>query len=273
MSLNYEKLLAMVSGGYIYFYKNNQDDEYCAYYYLKDNKIELNDKEFEIKLYNNFGMLQIKFLSENKYKKWIKCLNERINEMKNSEDEYFNDDLNNDNKINGSIISENSSIIIQENSKNDVIHFGLDFLIKNCDLNLYDIENNNSLVSVLDLKLDDELNKIFTMNLKDFHINLTFTNDKTMINFSILGIKLCDCLNKTKDFNLMLCNDNFFNNKLINLNIIFIDKNSKYYKNNDVEVYLDFGSNISPCIIRSVVDDMYTYMVLPVRLKEQTVEK
>mgnify|MGYP002626625354 CR=1 FL=1 len=36
----------------------------------------------------------------------------------------------------------------------------------------------------------------------------------------------------------------------------------------DEEVYLDFGSNISPCIIRSVVDDKYTYMVLPVRLKE-----
>lgn len=34
------------------------------------------------------------------------------------------------------------------------------------------------------------------------------------------------------------------------------------------EVYLDFGSNISPCVIRSTVDDKYTYMVLPVRLKE-----
>ena len=227
MSLNYEKLLAMVSGGYIYFYKNNQDDEYCGYYYLKDNKIELNNKDFEIKLYNNFGILQIKFLSENKYKNWIKCLNERINEMKNSEDEYFNDnnDINNNNNINDSLISENSNNNIQETNKNDVIHFGLDFLIKNCDLNLYDIENNNSSISVLDLKLDDEINKIFTMNLKDFHINLSFTNDKTLINFSILGIKLYDCLNKIKEFNLMLSNDNFFNNKLINLNIIFINKN------------------------------------------------
>lgn len=34
------------------------------------------------------------------------------------------------------------------------------------------------------------------------------------------------------------------------------------------EVFLDFGSNISPCIIKSTVDDKYTYMVLPVRLKE-----
>ncbi len=34
------------------------------------------------------------------------------------------------------------------------------------------------------------------------------------------------------------------------------------------EVYLDFGSNISPCIIRSTLEDKYTYMVLPIRLKE-----
>ncbi len=36
----------------------------------------------------------------------------------------------------------------------------------------------------------------------------------------------------------------------------------------DDEVYLDFGSNISPCIIKSTTEDKYTYMVLPVRLKE-----
>lgn len=34
----------------------------------------------------------------------------------------------------------------------------------------------------------------------------------------------------------------------------------------DEEVYLDFGSNISPCIIRSTTEDKYTYMVLPIRL-------
>ena len=36
----------------------------------------------------------------------------------------------------------------------------------------------------------------------------------------------------------------------------------------DDEVYLDFGSNISPCVIRCTTEEKYTYMVLPVRLKE-----
>lgn len=36
----------------------------------------------------------------------------------------------------------------------------------------------------------------------------------------------------------------------------------------DDEVYLDFGSNISPCVIRCITDEKFTYMVLPMRLKE-----
>ncbi len=36
----------------------------------------------------------------------------------------------------------------------------------------------------------------------------------------------------------------------------------------DDEIYMDFGTNISPCIIRPIGEDKFTYMVLPVRLKE-----
>ncbi len=36
----------------------------------------------------------------------------------------------------------------------------------------------------------------------------------------------------------------------------------------DEEVYVDFGSNISPCVIRPVEEGDYTYMILPIRLKD-----
>ena len=36
----------------------------------------------------------------------------------------------------------------------------------------------------------------------------------------------------------------------------------------DDEVILDFGSNISPCVIRCITDSKFTYMVLPMRHKE-----
>jgi DNA polymerase-3 subunit beta len=36
----------------------------------------------------------------------------------------------------------------------------------------------------------------------------------------------------------------------------------------DEEIYIDFGTNISPCIIRPVESEEYKYMILPIRMKE-----
>jgi len=49
--------------------------------------------------------------------------------------------------------------------------------------------------------------------------------------------------------------------------------NPKYFLDalkviDDEEVFVDFGSNISPCVIRPVDEGEYTYMILPIRLKE-----
>ena len=55
-----------------------------------------------------------------------------------------------------------------------------------------------------------------------------------------------------------------------------IGVNPKYFLDalkviEDEEVYIDFGTNISPCVIKPVVEDNennYTYMILPIRMKE-----
>lgn len=49
--------------------------------------------------------------------------------------------------------------------------------------------------------------------------------------------------------------------------------NPKYFLDalkaiDDEEIYVDFGSNISPCVIRPVDEGEYTYMILPIRLKD-----
>ena len=36
----------------------------------------------------------------------------------------------------------------------------------------------------------------------------------------------------------------------------------------DEEIFVNFGTSISPCIIRPVDDGDYTYMILPIRLKD-----
>jgi hypothetical protein len=40
MYLNYEEYFATLSSGYIYFYKNMEDENYIGYYYLKDSQIK-----------------------------------------------------------------------------------------------------------------------------------------------------------------------------------------------------------------------------------------
>ena len=55
-----------------------------------------------------------------------------------------------------------------------------------------------------------------------------------------------------------------------------IGVNPKYFLDalkaiDDEEVYIDFGSNISPCVIKPIEEDIknYTYMILPIRMKEE----
>ena len=49
--------------------------------------------------------------------------------------------------------------------------------------------------------------------------------------------------------------------------------NPKYFLDSlkaidDEDVYVEFGSSISPCLIKSIDNNDYTYMILPIRLKE-----
>lgn len=49
--------------------------------------------------------------------------------------------------------------------------------------------------------------------------------------------------------------------------------NPKYFLDSlkaidEEDVYIEFGTSISPCLIKSVEDKDYTYMILPIRLKE-----
>ncbi len=50
--------------------------------------------------------------------------------------------------------------------------------------------------------------------------------------------------------------------------------NPKYFLDSlksidDEEVFVEFGTSISPCLVKSVENNDYTYMILPIRLKEE----
>ena len=49
--------------------------------------------------------------------------------------------------------------------------------------------------------------------------------------------------------------------------------NPKYFLDSlkaidDEEVFVEFGTSISPCLVKSVENNEYVYMILPIRLKE-----
>ena len=56
---NYENFLAMISGGYIYFYKSGQDEEYSGYFYLKDTVLNPNKDNLSIQLQNDSGIIEL----------------------------------------------------------------------------------------------------------------------------------------------------------------------------------------------------------------------
>ena len=48
--------------------------------------------------------------------------------------------------------------------------------------------------------------------------------------------------------------------------------NPKYFLDclkaiDEEEIYLEFGTNVSPCLVKSIEDNDYVYMILPIRLK------
>ena len=36
----------------------------------------------------------------------------------------------------------------------------------------------------------------------------------------------------------------------------------------DEEIYINFGTSISPCVIKPIENEDYTYMILPIRMKD-----
>ncbi len=81
-----------------------------------------------------------------------------------------------------------------------------------------------------------------------------------------IGKVIISCTNQTGDAKEEI----FISTEGKNLEAGF---NPKYFLDclksiEDEEIYVEFGSSISPCLIKSIENNDYTYMILPIRLKE-----
>ncbi len=82
-----------------------------------------------------------------------------------------------------------------------------------------------------------------------------------------IGKIVISCTNQTGDAKEEL----YVSTEGKNLEVGF---NPKYFLDSlkaidEEEVYIEFGTSISPCLIKSVENNDYTYMILPIRLKEE----
>ena len=232
MTLNWENFLAMISGGYIYFFSSGNDEDYAGYFYLKDSTINCNLETLTMKIMNMLGSIEIKFQNEKKFKTWEKILLERIEEMKTS-------------------YEEKSEEIGEQLKKNNVdpyeIYFGGEIILRLVNIYLYHKPD-----------IGTDLEKLFSISIKELSTVLLLRYYDTSVGLSIQGIKIYDNISTIKDFTELLNSEDSEDKdtKLVTLNILLCGENSPKYKNIQMEIDLNIGYLYviwNPIIIRKLL--------------------
>jgi hypothetical protein len=226
----YEEYFAVLSGGYIYFYKNVDDDDFSSYYYIKDATIVENIKEepregesstsspstiskqenssseknenitatstptlpkFEIILKNKYGNCEMEFTNESKFKQWVKGLKERINEMKS------HSELDNQEKIPQNLSSENepNEKAGLQTSVTQQIQTPISNQItttQNPYLDIFFGIDINIKEVICNLYDESTGIKIFTLNLSKFKYNLLMRDKDIEMDMSLYSISIYD---------------------------------------------------------------------------------
>ena len=215
----YEKFLAIISGGYIYFYKSSEDDEYNGYYYLKDSEVKSSLDSLIILISNDSGSIELKFPNENKFRQWDRCLNERIEEMKFSYEDKTQE-INEE---------ENKKVVDLEE-----IFFRTEINFKSLNCFLYLNDDLNDMNNKL---------KIFTLSINEMNLAMNLRENDTKIGISIFGLKLYDEQNDINDFKLMANSEDEINKevKLLNMEITILNEKSPAYTNYQIGINLNIG--------------------------------
>ena len=215
----YEKYLAIISGGYIYFYKSREDDEYNGYYYLKDSEVKSTLDSLIILISNDSGSIELKFPNQNKFKQWDRCLKERIEEMKFSYEDKTQD-INEE---------ENKKVVDLKE-----IYFRTEINFKSLNCFLYVNDDYNDMNNKI---------HVFTLSINEMSLAMNLKEHETKMIISIFGLKLYDIQNEIVDFRLMANSEDEINKevKLFNMEITILDEKSPVYTNYQIGINLNIG--------------------------------
>ena len=237
----YQQYYAVLSGGYIYFYNDNIEDDYIAYYHLK-NCILKESAELSFKLSSNSGSIELKLFDKKNFNKWKENILDRISEMKISFQSKEDEKLNQENLQS-----------MKENIKQ--IYFGAEINFKK----VY-------------MKLHNEENEIFIIaNLTNLKANLSLRLYDDELHMEVESLTILDNLAKIEDFKTILTteNNNNKNKKILDLNILICEEKSDRYKNIEIDVDLNMGTCFliwNPPIIKNIIsflihNDIYKHKV------------
>jgi len=180
---NWEEYFACLSGGYIYFFLNSSDEEYFAYYYIKDCDIISNKENLlVITLKNSYGIVEIKFPNEEKMKKWMFHLNERIDEMKyayNAKAKEL-DIINKSRKVDS-----------------ELIYFGMEININNANIDLFNEHITDK--AEKDYQCNFRCKKLFELKAKNLKFILNMREFDIILKLYLRDFILLDCFELKND--------------------------------------------------------------------------
>ena len=246
----YQQYYAVLSGGYIYFYYDNIDDEYMAYFHLKNCVFEGKDDNLSFKLISNYGSIELKLFDKKSYDDWKKNINDRITEMKITYKFQENEKLNQENLQ-----------MMKENPKQ--IYFGAEIYFKEVNVKLHNEENNN---------INNQNNVFITVNLSNLKALLSLRLFDSELNMEIQSLTAVDKLTQIPDFQTILTTkkNNVKNNqKVLDLNILICEEKSDKFKGIQIDVNMIIGVCTllwNPPVIRSILsfiihNDIYKFNV------------
>ncbi|CAG9311707.1 VPS13_6 [Blepharisma stoltei] len=218
---SWHKFFGILSGGYIYFFRNENDLIADSYFYIKDSNIlMMKDPPNSLKLQNRYGECFISFNSLEVLTKWREALNQQILE----------------------IMSYRSASIMTDNRKSNYVYANFQLAIPTISLKL----TNEEYVVLSELKLQEI---VLGTSLRPYDLSL---------NMKLQSMEIVDLQrHKGSSHMTILCRSLDDENGLIDMNLLVLGNNSPLFRDQDIEIILKLGSvelNWNPDILGSMIN-------------------
>lgn len=215
------QFIAILSGGYVYFFKNEHDLIAESYFYIKDSNIlDIQDPPNSLRLQNRYGECSITFKDASTLNCWKEGLNQQILE----------------------IVSFKSASIANERTSPRYVVLTFQFSIPTVSLKLTNEENS----------------AISEFGLKDIILSSSIRPHDVNLHMKLQSLEILDLQRRSRSvhFNILArsINDDV---GLIDMDLNALTDKSPLFRDQDIEITLKLGSvelNWNPDFLGSIIN-------------------